>query len=75
MDRVVAHLSDKEQEREKICELKFFMILHFGTSLTYGCEYIYQTVPRMLSIWLDMGEAQGPFEGKYIPRINKKIGI
>ena len=32
-----------------------YMINYFGKSLHYGCEYIYQSMPRMLSIWLDFG--------------------
>lgn len=27
----------------------------YGLSLQYGCEYIYQSMPKMLSIWLDFG--------------------
>lgn len=56
LDRVVQHIDSNEQEQRKVCELKVVMVHHFGKSLMYGCEYIYQTVPRMLSIWLDLGE-------------------
>lgn len=31
------------------------MINYFGKSLEFGCEYIYQSLPRMLSCWLDYG--------------------
>ncbi|XP_050431325.1 serine/threonine-protein kinase ATR [Adelges cooleyi] len=27
----------------------------YGMSLQYGCEYIYQSMPKLLSIWLDFG--------------------
>jgi len=27
----------------------------YGLSLQYGCEYIYQSMPKMLSVWLDFG--------------------
>ncbi|CAI6361847.1 unnamed protein product [Macrosiphum euphorbiae] len=31
-------------------------IIHcYGLSLQYGCEYIYQSMPKMLSVWLDFG--------------------
>lgn len=45
----------------KICSVVGFrdlqarVINHFGKSLEYGCEYIYQSMPRMLSVWLDCG--------------------
>lgn len=28
---------------------------YYGLSLQYGCEYIYQSMPKMLSVWLDFG--------------------
>jgi hypothetical protein len=28
----------------------------FGESIAHGDKYIYQTVPRLLTLWLDMGE-------------------
>lgn len=31
------------------------VIQHFGLSLKYGSQHIYQSLPRMLSLWLDYG--------------------
>ncbi|CAM1327849.1 ATR (predicted) [Pycnogonum litorale] len=31
------------------------IVKHFGTSLQYGCRHVYQSLPRLLSIWLDFG--------------------
>ena len=28
---------------------------NFGNSLQYGNQFIYQSMPRMLSLWLDFG--------------------
>lgn len=28
----------------------------FGEAIAHGDKYIYQTVPRLLTLWLDMGE-------------------
>ncbi|KAK5640945.1 hypothetical protein RI129_009492 [Pyrocoelia pectoralis] len=36
-------------------DMKVFMINYFGRSLLYGTEYLYQSMPRMLSIWFDYG--------------------
>lgn len=36
-------------------ECQVQLINMFGKSLQYGCEYIYQSMPRMLSTWLDFG--------------------
>lgn len=31
------------------------VVQNFGQSLLYGSQYIYQSMPRMLSLWLDYG--------------------
>lgn len=31
-------------------------IKHFSRAIQCGSKYIYQTVPRVLTLWLDMGE-------------------
>ena len=31
-------------------------IKHFSKAIQCGSKYIYQTVPRVLTLWLDMGE-------------------
>lgn len=30
----------------------------FGEAIAHGDKYIYQTVPRLLTLWLDMGESR-----------------
>lgn len=32
-----------------------FIIRHYGHALEYGSKYIYQCMPRMLTLWLDFG--------------------
>lgn len=74
LDRVVQHIDKNSQEQKKVSELKVIMVHHFGKSLMYGCEYIYQTVPRMLSIWLDLGENVDTDEkSQALLKINKII--
>ncbi|KZT62935.1 hypothetical protein CALCODRAFT_425546, partial [Calocera cornea HHB12733] len=31
----------------------------YGKALSYGSKYIYQTMPRMLSLWLDLADQEG----------------
>ena len=31
------------------------VVTNFGNSLKYGNQYIYQSMPRMLTLWLDYG--------------------
>ena len=36
-------------------EFILMIITNLGMSLQYGSQYIYQTMPRMLTLWLDYG--------------------
>ena len=40
------------------------MLQFFGQSLLYGNQYIYESMPRMLSLWLDYGAEVAEGEGK-----------
>ena len=40
-----------------------FVLKHYGQSLQFGNKFIYQSMPRLLSIWLDFG-AKVPDQGR-----------
>jgi serine/threonine-protein kinase ATR len=40
-----------------------FIIRHYGHTLEYGCKYLYQCMPRLLTLWLDFG-CKVPDSGK-----------
>lgn len=48
-----------------LCNREFlqFIIRHYGHALEYGCKYLYQCMPRLLTLWLDFG-CQVPDSGK-----------
>lgn len=52
-DKVFASLTDDEQQGEMGTSLLHEVLLNYGKSMLYGCHYIYQSMPRLLSIWLD----------------------
>jgi len=36
--------------------MNFYTIKAFSKAVMYGSKYVYQTVPRLLTIWMDVGE-------------------
>ncbi|XP_029349910.1 serine/threonine-protein kinase ATR [Echeneis naucrates] len=44
-----------ENKLEKQGTLIRYIVTYFGKALQYGNQYIYQAMPRMLSLWLDFG--------------------
>lgn len=74
LDRGLGLVDEAEQGGSKACDLRVMIVSNFGKSLMNGCEYIYQSVPRMLMIWLDLGENLSTDERKEaMVKINKLI--
>jgi len=40
-----------------------YVLKHYGSALRYGNKYIYQCMPRLLSLWLDFGAKVTEEEG------------
>ncbi|XP_075426221.1 serine/threonine-protein kinase ATR isoform X3 [Ascaphus truei] len=52
-DKLMPMVTDNKMEKQG--DLIRYIVLHFGKSLEYGNQFIYQSMPRMLSLWLDFG--------------------
>jgi serine/threonine-protein kinase ATR len=55
---------EKQSETYLIGETAKLVIENYLRSLTYGTKYLYQTLPRVLTLWLDLGTqvAQQPID-------------
>lgn len=53
MDKFYAALSEIDQKSVKGYDLLYDIMKSYGKSMCYGCHYVYQSMPRFLSIWLD----------------------
>ncbi|XP_077417783.1 serine/threonine-protein kinase ATR isoform X2 [Vanacampus margaritifer] len=52
-DKVMPMVTDNKMEKQG--NLIRYIVTYFGKALQYGNQYIYQAMPRMLSLWLDFG--------------------
>ncbi|XP_035466143.2 serine/threonine-protein kinase ATR [Scophthalmus maximus] len=52
-DKVMPMVTDNKLEKQG--NLIRYIVTYFGKALQYGNQYIYQAMPRMLSLWLDFG--------------------
>lgn len=52
-DKVMPMVTDNKMEKQG--NLIRYIVLNFGKALQFGNQYIYQAMPRMLSLWLDFG--------------------
>ncbi|KAJ8944483.1 hypothetical protein NQ314_009467 [Rhamnusium bicolor] len=53
-DKIFQNYSDEDRDA-KGSDMQLHMINYFGKSLLYGTNYVYQSMPRLLSIWFDYG--------------------
>ena len=55
LDRLATSVSENTGKKEKFWEFIVEIVSYYGASLEFGCRYIYQSLPRMMSLWLDFG--------------------
>nr|XP_034192073.1 serine/threonine-protein kinase ATR [Osmia lignaria]XP_034192074.1 serine/threonine-protein kinase ATR [Osmia lignaria]XP_034192075.1 serine/threonine-protein kinase ATR [Osmia lignaria] len=51
-ESVIDRMTDEEKDTRGR-DLQVHTMNYYGKSLQYGCKYIHQSMPRMLTIWLD----------------------
>ncbi|XP_003702936.2 serine/threonine-protein kinase ATR isoform X1 [Megachile rotundata] len=51
-ESVIDRMADDEKDT-RARDLQVHTMNYYGKSLQYGCKYIHQSMPRMLTIWLD----------------------
>eukprot|EP00795_Rhopilema_esculentum_P004649 gene4649-20929_t len=44
-----------DKSKTKVTDFIPFVIRHHASSLQYGCKYLYQSMPTLLTLWLDFG--------------------
>ena len=54
-------------------KMNFQTIRCFVRAIRYGSKYIYQTVPRVLTIWLDLADDEATKNTTYFNRINEEV--
>lgn len=55
-------------------KMNFQTVRCFTRAIRYGSKYIYQTLPRVLTIWLDLAEDSETNGTDIFKKINEEIG-
>ncbi|PCH40938.1 hypothetical protein WOLCODRAFT_69995 [Wolfiporia cocos MD-104 SS10] len=58
------------EKHERGLLMNFQTVLHYAKAMRFGSKYIYQTIPRLLTIWLDMGEDETLAKHEIFEKIN-----
>jgi len=48
-------------------------IKYYSKAIKAGSKYVYQTVPRLLTLWLDLGEDDPELRTEFNQRINQEV--
>lgn len=73
LEKVFAALTPTEQTEARGNDCQQDMMTCYGKSLMFGCNYVHQSMPRLLSIWLDFTARRQPGESyrKVFENLNK----
>ncbi|KAA1466566.1 hypothetical protein DENSPDRAFT_811680 [Dentipellis sp. KUC8613] len=71
-DECYKNLPAKDQKHRGM-RMNVSTVRCFAKSMRNGSKYIYQTVPRMLTIWLDMGEDRTNSKAEMFNKVNAEV--
>ncbi|XP_055785850.1 serine/threonine-protein kinase ATR isoform X2 [Salvelinus fontinalis] len=70
-DKLMPMVTDNKLEKQG--NLIRYIVTFFGKALQFGNQYIYQAMPRMLSLWLDFGAKV--YEYEKAGRVERQIRV
>jgi len=54
-------------------KMNLYTVRFFAKAIRYGSKYVYQTVPRLLTIWLDLGEDSNQSVTDIFKKLNELV--
>ncbi|THH16411.1 hypothetical protein EW146_g4222 [Bondarzewia mesenterica] len=60
-------------QRSRGIRMNLATVRAFTKAMKYGSKFIYQTMPRLLTIWLDLGEDRSLSRGDIFKKINAEV--
>ncbi|OBZ70466.1 Serine/threonine-protein kinase atr [Grifola frondosa] len=62
-----------EDQRDRGTRMNLQTVRFFAKAAKYGSKYVYQTIPRLLTLWLDMGEDIRLSQTLIFDKLNKEV--
>lgn len=53
--------------------MNLYTVKAFAKAIKYGSKYVYQTVPRLLTIWLDLGDHKDACGTEVFKKLNEVV--
>ncbi|KAL6309800.1 hypothetical protein BKA93DRAFT_723405 [Sparassis latifolia] len=63
----------REDQLNRGMRMNLQTVRNYVKAMRYGSKYIYQTVPRVLTLWMDMGEDGNIAKSEIFQRINMEV--
>ncbi|KAF7326051.1 hypothetical protein MKEN_00456000 [Mycena kentingensis (nom. inval.)] len=63
----------KEDQASRGLRMSFSTVKSFARAIRNGSKYVYQTVPRLLTIWLDLGENAKNVQVETLRKLNEVV--
>ena len=55
------------------CRHLYYVMSHYGRSLYFGTSHIYESLTKLLTLWLDYGETAAKLEKAGRPQVMKAV--
>ncbi|KAI0751060.1 hypothetical protein C8Q80DRAFT_1099585 [Daedaleopsis nitida] len=62
-----------DEKKQRGMRMNLQTVRAFTRAIRYGSKYIYQTLPRVLTIWLDIAEDEERARSEIYPKINAEV--
>ncbi|KAM0793140.1 hypothetical protein ACM66B_000616 [Microbotryomycetes sp. NB124-2] len=69
-ESLVNRKTGRSYSDERELAFRYETVKHYSTCLAYGTKFIYQALPRMLTIWLELGDEKTVLEALQIRKKN-----
>ncbi|KAH7931163.1 hypothetical protein BV22DRAFT_1052917 [Leucogyrophana mollusca] len=73
-DQCFKNLTLQDQEDRGI-RMNLHTVRNFAKAIMHGSKYVYQTVPRLLTLWLDMGEHAKISSNPVFAKVNSAVSV
>ncbi|KZT29389.1 hypothetical protein NEOLEDRAFT_1056118 [Neolentinus lepideus HHB14362 ss-1] len=62
-----------KEHKARSFRMIYLTVKSYSRAIRYGSKYIYQTVPRILTLWLDLGENPKLINGENLSKITTEV--
>lgn len=73
LDKLYSKMSKDTRDSQQGLDSLLQVMLYYARSMSYGCEFMFQSMPRLLSVWLDFQPNSSELHANVLTKMCKMI--